>query len=193
MATLNLSDIQTTGGILHPNLRHRFIVEFANSNGDALAISKELSSQVINVSSLSSHREWPHGHITITFQDDMVNNAIKGLIQLQQLTFDILVHQMDGGDKVLRTTKLKNAVLNTFTQSKLDYEDRANPAILSIDATFPDRIGEAVKLLDENPVAAGIISSIGGAKVQMQAYPSQPKVSEFYADFEFDQIEYLFK
>lgn len=197
MTTLSELGIPHNGfDILQPNLKHRFQIRFLDSETDEkLAVSDALTKQAVRVFGVIERRENPMDISGIIFQDDITNVAFKALLTLQTIKeFTVAIDVLDGNETILRTTLLKNAKLESFYHGDFDYAAVVSKSELEFEAFFPDRMGTAINMINENPLGAAILNAFSGAQLRIKGgkKSNETAVSELQAQFSFEDIQYEF-
>ncbi len=152
MATLEEFGASTGTGILHPQLRHRFRVQFtvqptiefseeeqARFKGAINALQLQATKVVfppqlfhgINEDGkiITSNHE---GLTYVTFQEDITNLLSSGLYFLmeqvlcQRIHLDMKVDYLDGNNNAIKSVLLPNIKFGMITPSKLDYAPSSN-------------------------------------------------------------------
>jgi hypothetical protein len=133
MASVSEISIPGVGtGILYPKISNRFLVEFFDQDGGQCG--EWLTQQVISIATLTKNftgslkkfglvsvRELS---TTILVEDDVTNHAAREIAELAGMNedgFEIHVTQIDGDEKKLNTTILKDCVISGYMIDALDY------------------------------------------------------------------------
>lgn len=192
-----LSDIGIPGigvGIIQPNLPNRFSVRFLDLDGYELDSSKQLGMQVTAVRDIIEGDS--DKTFTMIFQDDIVNRASKGIMELQeQSAFVVELNQLDGGDTVLRQTDVVGVKVSSVQYTDLDYAGITTHPTLQFMVDVPERLGMLRDMIEENPVGAAIVHALSGAHLRVSGYPGESKshASEIRVRCTYTNIDRMFK
>lgn len=195
MTQLKTFGVPTTGqGIIHPNLDHRFRVEFFDLQDQRLSFSDKLTSQVIaverpeyyNIDDLNISG-WK---FKIKFEDDIVNNAHSGIHALKDSEFNVVVSILDGCGNVLRKELYQRCTKEHIKYSVLDYANSGKYISKRLTLSVPQKFSALLDSLRADPTINAIVETLEGSKFSFEEYNDRSQASSIEVDFSCESLAY---